>query len=79
MDKTMNEIEEIKKRHAAATAIKGVPVQLQEFGGSKFVSDGKRIVLEVLWGSFSDQEFYANVYQDVKILLERIEELEKNS
>ena len=69
-------IEEIKRRHVAATPITGKPVQFQEFGGATFVSDGKHIVLEVLWGGFSDQEFYAHAYQDVKVLLERIEELE---
>jgi hypothetical protein len=69
---------QVQSLFAEATPVVAHAVQYAAFNGSKFIEDEKgHAILEVIWGSFDDQHFYAQAYQNMKFLLEYIEKIKK--
>jgi len=73
-------LEEIQSLFRNTRQIIGRPCQFPAFHGRKFVeNENGQVVLEVIWGSFDDQKFYAEAHQNTKFLLEYIEKLQTKS
>jgi hypothetical protein len=72
-----NQLWEIRSLFHNTHPIVGRICQFPAFRGRKFVENERgEVVLEVIWGSFNDQKFYAEAYQNTKFLLEYIKKLQ---
>jgi hypothetical protein len=68
----------VQSLFAEATPVVAHAAQYAAFNGSKFIEDENgHAILEVIWGGFDDQQFYAQAYQNMKFLLDYIEKMKK--